>query len=159
MINFIKQCEVNLPNQHPVGMTFCYPGGDNDALFNSPADWISPSNRTPESPLTADGRKVMLWDSDHLPYLRRDRAWVWKSFTRGLNPIFMDPVEMPQWESVRQAMGMTLAYANRMDLAGMTPRGELTSTGYCLAKPGAESIPCMRHSRFRSWNRCASFAG
>ena len=140
MINFIKQCEVNLPNQHPVGMTFCYPGGDNDALFNSPADWISPSNRTPESPLTADGRKVMLWDSDHLPYLRRDRAWVWKSFTRGLNPIFMDPVEMPQWESVRQAMGMTLAYANRMDLAGMTPRGELTSTGYCLAKPGAEYL-------------------
>ena len=28
----------------------------------------------------------------------------------------------------------------RMDLAGMTPRGELTSTGYCLAKPGAEYL-------------------
>jgi hypothetical protein len=83
---------------------------------------------------------VMIWDSDHLPYLRRDRAWVWKSFTRGLNPIFMDPVEMPQWESVRQAMGMTLTYANRMNMAAATPRSELSSSGYCLANPGEEYL-------------------
>jgi len=140
MIKFIKDCEAGLPKQHPVGMTFCYPGGDNDALFNSPADWVSPSNRTPQSPLTGDGRKVMIWDSDHLPYLRRDRAWVWKSFTRGLNPIFMDPVEMPRWESVRQAMGMTRAYANRMDMAAATPHGELSSSEYCLANPGEEYL-------------------
>jgi hypothetical protein len=140
MINFIKRCEADLPKQHPVGMTFCYPGGDNAELFASPADWISPSNDTPQQPIAGDGRKVIISDTDHLPRLRRDRAWVWKSFTRGLNPIFMDPVELPQWEPIRQAMGMTLAYAKRMDLAAMSPRGELASSGYCLAKPGQEYL-------------------
>lgn len=155
MINFIKRCETGLPKRHPVGMTFSHRGGNNNVLFNSPADWISPSTRTPENPPAADGRKVIVWDSDHLPYLRRDRAWVWKSFARGLNPIFMDSVEMPRWESVRQAMGMTLAYANRMDLAAVRPHGELASSGYCLAKPGEEyliyaplEIPWLESKRF-----------
>ncbi|HEU0209496.1 MAG TPA: hypothetical protein VFQ78_11015 [Candidatus Udaeobacter sp.] len=140
MIKFIKECEATLPKQHPVGMTFCHPGGTNEALFDSPADWISPSNRDPETPSVGDGRKVIILDSDHLPYLRRGRAWVWKSFTDGLNPIFMDPVEMGRWESVRQAMGMTLAYAKRMNLAAATPHGELSSSGFCLANPGEEYL-------------------
>ncbi|MCB0086031.1 MAG: hypothetical protein KDE47_34060, partial [Caldilineaceae bacterium] len=32
--------------------------------------------------------------------------------------------------------GQTLQYARRIDLRQMTPRGELASTGYALAKPG-----------------------
>lgn len=42
MINFIKDYEATLPQQHPVGMTVEYPNGSNSELFNSPADWISP---------------------------------------------------------------------------------------------------------------------
>ena len=40
----------------------------------------------------------------------------------------------------RRAMGHTLAYANRMNLATMTPRDNLASSGYCLANPGEEYL-------------------
>ena len=37
-------------------------------------------------------------------------------------------------------MGTTLAYANRMDLSAMRPRGDLATSGYCLANPGKEYL-------------------
>lgn len=40
-------------------------------------------------------------------------------------------------------MGYTLTYAQRINLAAMTPRPDLCSTGYCLANPvasGAEYL-------------------
>ena len=40
----------------------------------------------------------------------------------------------------RPAMGHTRAYAERMNLAAMTPRNELSSTEYCLASPGKEYL-------------------
>jgi hypothetical protein len=141
MINFLKRYEAGQPKQHPVGMTFC---GETVDLFDSPADWVSPGCSQQKdyckNPPPADGRKVIISDTDHLFGVGGDRAWVWKSFTRGLNPIFMDPLEMPQWEPVRQAMGLTLAYANRMDLSAMRPRGDLATSGYCLANPGKEYL-------------------
>ena len=147
MIDVIKRYEAGQPKQHPVGMTFCYPGGANADLFASPADWISPNSTRQddycENPPAGDGRKVIVSDTDHLWGVGGDRAWVWKSFTRGLNPIFMDPVDMPRWESVRQAMGMTLTYANRMNTSTMGPRADLASSGYCLANPGEEYLVYM----------------
>ena len=50
------------------------------------------------NPPPADGRKVILTDTDHLWGVGGDVAWVWKSFLRGLNPLFMDPYE----QKVRQ---------------------------------------------------------
>lgn len=147
MIDFIKRCEAGEQKQHPVGMTFCYPGGENADLLGGPADWISPNSTKQadycENPPVGDGRKVIVSDTDHLWGVGGDRAWVWKSFTRGLNPIFMDPVDMPKWESVRQAMGMTLAYANRMNMSNMRSREDLASSGYCLANPGEEYLIYM----------------
>ena len=144
MINFIKSCEANQPKQHPVGMTPCFPGSDNARLFASPADWISPNNSGKDDycddPPAADSRKVIITDTDHLCGVFCKGAWVWKSFTRGLNPIFMDPTWIPKWEPTRRTMGMTLAYANRMDLSSMRPRGDLASSGYCLANPGKEYL-------------------
>ena len=159
MINFVKRCEADQPKQHPVGMTFCFPGGENADLFDSPADWISPTRTKKddycENPPAGDGRKVVISDTDHLWGVGGDRAWVWKSFTRGLNPIFMDPIEMPRWESVRQTMGMTLAYANRMNLVAMKPHGEIASSRYCLVNPGEEylvyvplEVPWLENRRF-----------
>ena len=159
MINFLKRCEAEQPMQHPVGMTFAYRGGTNADLFDSPADWISPNSTRKddyrENPPAADGRKVIVSDTDHLWGMGGNRAWVWKSFTRGLNPIFMDALVMPQCESIRQAMGMTLAYANRMNLSSMRPRGDLASSGYCLANPGEEylvylplEVPWLESRRF-----------
>jgi Putative collagen-binding domain of a collagenase len=37
-------------------------------------------------------------------------------------------------------MGNTLTYANKMNLAAMTSRGDLASTSYALARPGSEYL-------------------
>ena len=47
IINLVKEMESKLPKQHPVGMTYQFAKkpehkGTNQALFDSPADWISP---------------------------------------------------------------------------------------------------------------------
>jgi hypothetical protein len=155
MIQYVKRYEAGKPKQHPVGMTALWPAGKNVDLFASSADWISPNGKTTD-PLAADGSKVILEDTDHLCGLCGDQAWVWKSFTRGLNPLFMDPydgawpddwvasmVNDPRWEQIRTNLGYTLTYAARLNLVAMRPHGELASTGYCLANPvsqGAEYL-------------------
>ena len=148
LINFIKDYEATKPYQHPVGMTVEYFGGDNEKLLQSAADWISP-NGPLYDPMTGDGRKVILHDTDHLCGICGDRRWVWMAFTRGLNPIFMDgydgagygvggagfAFDDPTWVSLRQNLGYTRAFASRMNLAAMTPQNALASSGYCLAQP------------------------
>jgi hypothetical protein len=70
-----------------------------------------------------------------------DRTWVWKSFLRGLNPIYMDDLGADsKKEHARRAMGDTLTYAKRMGLESMAPREDLASTTYCLANPGVEYL-------------------
>jgi hypothetical protein len=148
MINYIKTYEASQAKQHPVGMTFLYPGGSNTDLFNSPADWISP-NGDINNPPVATGSKVILADTDHLCGICGNRQWTWKSFTRGENPIFMDPYgpestgrgtpggydpNNPNDVSLRLNLGYIRSYAARMNLAAMTPTSNtsLCSTGYCL---------------------------
>jgi len=159
MIDFIHACEKTRPKQHPVGMTFQYKGGRNRVLFDSPAEWVSPNPSTDvpkghnyrDNPPPADGRKVILTDTDHLWGIGGDYRWVWKSLLRGLNPIFMDPYDgqvlgqrhPENWPALRAAMGHALRLARRVNLAAMTPQGKLASTGYCLAnaaKTGAEYL-------------------
>lgn len=182
LINFIKETESKMAKQHPVGMTH---RGDkkmtNQILFDSPADWISP-NYSPypwklsdstvttsfkEDPPQADGTKVVINDTDHLWGHGGNHKWVWKSFLRGLNPIFMDPWEplpgrknddkaqgwlyhidgvtkddrdYPDWDLIRRNMGYTRDYAKKINLAKMFPHSELTSTTYCLADRGEEYL-------------------
>ena len=154
MISFIKDYEKQLAKQHPVGMTFQYKGGSNDILMKSPADWISPNNEGGyrDNPPPSDGSKVIVTDTDHLWGIGGNQAWVWKSFTRGLNPIFMDIYEgrvlagksgkfKPGWvEPIRKSMGYTLMFANRMNLIAMIPEPELASSTYCLANRGIEYL-------------------
>jgi hypothetical protein len=151
MIRFIKQYEKTQPKQHPVGMTFQYKGGSNETLMNSPADWISPNNEGGyrDNPPVGDGAKVIVTDTDHLWGIGGNSTWVWKSFLRGLNPIFMDPYDgvvlshgfgKDECEPIRKALGQTLHWSRRVDLAAMTPRPGLTSSKYCLANPGAEYL-------------------
>jgi hypothetical protein len=142
-IEFIHEYEKKKPNQHPVGMTFQWKGGTNRDLFESPADWISPNREGGyrDNPPAADGRKVILNDTDHLWGIGGNQPWVWKSFLRGHNPIFMDPYDGvvlgnrfdPQWDPIRKSLGYTLRLANQMNLATMTPRNSLATSGYCLA--------------------------
>jgi hypothetical protein len=163
MIDLLHQHEAAKEMQHPVGMTVQWPadasGADGD-LFASPAEWVCPGpgqGSAPawtDDPPPADGRKVVISDSGHLWPLPGDdqaeavRRWVWKSFLRGHNPIFADPyldVRTGQrldhaWDPVRGAMGLTRLWADRTDLAALEPHGDLASTGYCLAAPGAEYV-------------------
>ena len=144
----------------------------NESLFVSPAEAISPgvedvSEDYCQNPPASDGRKVILADTDHLGGFWGTSQWAWKSFMRGLNPIFMDfwgemrnmgayedeahPVSnlfgrqqymLPKnWgEPVRTALGQTRMFAERIDLVHALPSGNLSSTGYCLAVPGKEYL-------------------
>lgn len=153
MVRYVKSYEAAKPRQHAVGMTAFDSGraGSMEALWVSPADWISPQNDGTagdfrSDPPAADGRKVMISDTDHLWGVGGDRVWVWKSFTRGFHTIYMDPITKPDgaveplWKEARKAMGLTLGCANKMNLAKMIPRSDLASTRYCLANPGHEYL-------------------
>jgi hypothetical protein len=157
-IRFIHDLERRLPRQHPVGMTFQHSRisrerGSNTNLFRSSADWISPdpaagSYNYRNNPPSADGRKVILSDTDHLWGIGGDVSWAWKSFVRGLHPIFMDPYRQgvllggapAKWESLRRALGVIRRLADRVDLAGMVPEPALASSGFCLAHASREWI-------------------
>lgn len=158
MIRFVKEHEATKAKQHPIGMTFQYQGGSNQTLFHSPADWISPNPDATdgysyqENPPPADGSKVILADTDHLWGIGGNQGWVWKSFCRGLNPLFMDPYLHetfyarpmagldPNWDPVRNSLGHTRRYAERMDVARAKPSEEIASSGCCLAVPGEEYL-------------------
>jgi Family of unknown function (DUF6298) len=170
VIDFLKRYEAQMGYaRHPVGMTMQYPVRDqskvNDVLFDGPADWISPGFDDVDSPMqnsrwytdppANDGTKVIISDTDHYSPMKSDALWAWKSFLRGHNPILYDlgivtGVNPPDpfsgnpsfasLEPARHAMGDTLRFAREIDLAGMEPRGDLSSTGYALANPGEEYL-------------------
>ena len=182
VINTVKQYQQQMGyTQHPIGMTMQFPVPEqtkvNDPLFNSPADWISPGyddeifsagghpmapgsppSRWFDNPPAADGKKVIITDTDHFAPGSGDALWAWKSFVRGHHPILMDfgiilgvnppdpSVESPgvppyaAFEAARYAMGDTLSYAQKMNLIDMQPDGDLSSTGFALANPGEEYL-------------------
>ena len=172
MIQFIHEYEKTKPKQSPVVMTAMWdgeddPAKDNAALFASPAEAIAPGRgiwgEYKGDPPPSDGSKIIFNDTDHLWGTGGNVEWVWKSFLRGLNPIFMDPIEDPKYEPVRRALGQTLAVANQINLATMFPKKDLASTGYCLANPGVKYLvylPEDSHwleSRIRSWMESTYF--
>ncbi len=155
MINYIKSYEASKAKQHPVGMTATWPNYSGTDLTNSPADWISLGsnvNINTYVPPAATGSKVILADTDHLCGICGNRQWVWKSFTRGENPIFMDvydpattsrgmPLDPTGNEAdIRNNLGYTRSYASRINLVDMLPQPDLCSTGYCLVKTGVEYL-------------------
>jgi hypothetical protein len=182
VIDVVKQYEEQQGyDKHPIGMTMQWPVAAqtkvNDPLYESRAEWISPgyddeifagggfpmAPGAPQSrwyvdPPPADGRKVVITDTDHYAPGKGDAMWVWKSFVRGHHPILMDfgildGVNPPDptagnpgvppynaFEPARYAMGDTLRFAERMNLIKMVPRGDLASTGYALANPGEEYL-------------------
>lgn len=159
VIRFVKEEGRRRGRERPVGMTFQYRGGKNDDLFASPADWISPNPEGGfrDDPPPNDGRKVVLNDTDHLWGEGGNPVWVWKTFTRGHCPLFMDrivelsqkvvtwagraPVEdIPGSEEIRRAMGVTARVAGEVALEKMLPLPELSSSGFSLAYTGHEYI-------------------
>jgi hypothetical protein len=179
VITLVKQYEQQMGyDKHPIGMTMQFPVAEqtrvNVPLFDGPADWVSPGyddeifaggghpmapgsppSRWFDDPPPADGRKVVITDTDHYAPGQGDALWAWKSFLRGHYPVLMDfgliggvnppdPASEEQsyesFEAARHAMGDTLRYAQRMSLIAAEPRGDLSSTGYALANPGEEYL-------------------
>ncbi len=109
--------------------------------------------------------KVNINDSDHSYFgmwndtPQVNRNYVWENFANGSQVLFMDPYliywtsgnrnlcQTPvngvcsapdaRWNNLRDNLGYTLTYANKMDLAKMTPHGSLSSTTFCLAQTPA----------------------
>ncbi|MFN2109745.1 MAG: DUF6298 domain-containing protein [Anaerolineae bacterium] len=179
IVDFVHAYERGKAKQHPAGITSGTPWFRNAPLLTGSNDWFSPVSQpnwwdrpgTPRvqdyqnDPPPADGRKVVVPDTDHLWGHGGNPKWVWKCFVRGHNPIFMDPWQglylgateaiapwsftggiskdwrdYPDWEPTRRAMGDTRRYAEKMNLVAMTPRPDLCSTRYCLANPGEEYL-------------------
>ena len=182
---YIKEYEATLPRQHPVGITAEGGDQDNAELFHTCADWISPSNgRLYEyryNPPPADGSKVVVNDTDHLWGHGCEVGWIWKSFTRGHNLLFMDPWEpIPDdldwwqegdvsknqryyhgWDAVRRNLGYTRRYARRMSLATCRPAPELCTSGFCLADPGHEYLcffPAGGHEGIDMWDAPGTYS-
>lgn len=143
MVRVVHRYERTKPKRHPVGMTFQNARGTNATLYSSPAQWVSPAGGEPflDNPPIADGKRVSLSDTDHLCGICGDVHFPWTHFTRGHNPIFMDPMDSdPQREAIRWGLGQTRHYALRMDLAASRPRPDLASTRFCLAVPGSQYL-------------------
>ncbi len=150
MINVVREYEKGLPKQHLIGMT----GAPipNEPLFSSPADWISPLSREDYimDPPAANGDKVIIVDTDHGVPFGTDVSWPWRCFTRGQHFIVMDPYKdarvgspkdpVEEWGEIRKQMGYVRLWAEKIDLANMTPHNELARKGYCLANPGTEYL-------------------
>jgi len=147
VVETLREHQRTKPQQHPIGITGH--GAERLAsMLASPADWISPGRNDGfgDDPPAWDGKKVSLLDTDHVWGVGGNGAWVWKSLVRGHNPLFMDPYDGavlgkrfdPQWEPIRRNLGYARRYAERMNLAAMTPRSDLASTKYCLANPAKQ---------------------
>jgi hypothetical protein len=145
MVSFLKKL-----TEKPVGITYCGVTVDAD-LPNTNADWISPQTRL--DPPAADGKKVILSDTDHSDPMTKGvvwkdmQHWIWKAFTRGHNILLMDgeleEVGTEDLPKARWACGDALSYADRMNLTGMIPQDGGTypaSTGYCLHQTGSEYL-------------------
>jgi hypothetical protein len=180
VIGLVKRHEAEMGyDRHPIGITMQFPVAKqievNAPLLASQADWISPGyddeafaggghpmapgappSRWLADPPAADGRKVVVSDTDHYAPGRGDALWAWKSFLRGHHPILMDmgliggvdppdpsaggPMSYAAFEPARHAMSDTRRFAERINLLGMPPHNDLSSTGYALANPGQEYL-------------------
>jgi hypothetical protein len=118
--------------------------------------------------------KVNINDSDHSYFgmwndtVEQNRAYVWENFLRGNQVLFMDPYEIyypresrnlcvlpvkgicsapdPRWDNFRDNMGYTRAYANRVNLSALAPRGKLFSNGYGFANASTSNAEYLGYT-------------
>ena len=164
MVSYVKEYEASKPKQHMVGKTAAASGVENEYLFVSDADWITvEDNKTHDyryNPPAADGRKIVIADTDHSWGHGGTYIWAWKTFLSGMHPIFMDPWEpvpgrtipgypgtpelnrrdYAEWGRLRKNLGYILSYAERIDLNHCVPRKDVAYGHYCLAWEGEQYL-------------------
>jgi hypothetical protein len=166
LIAVTRACEAGKPFQHPIGFGAMDSTADtvlldSDADWIAPGARISPTITCGRG---RPARKVNINDSDHSYWEiwkdspQANRNYFWINFTQGNQAMFMDPyvVHYPRekrnlspspvhgispgpdarWDQMRKTMGLIRDYADRMNLAAMTPQASLSSTGHALAGAG-----------------------
>jgi Putative collagen-binding domain of a collagenase len=176
LIAHVRSYESGKPLQHPIGYAVLADSTDtiiynSDADWVAPGTKISPAatygTGTPR-------RKVNINDSDHSYFgmwndtAEQNRAFVWKNFLNGNQVLFMDPyltyyprenrnlclspvhgicsAPDPRWDNFRDNLGYARRYANRMNLAAMTPQGKLFSNRYGLANAIAKNAEYLGYT-------------
>lgn len=109
--------------------------------------------------------KVNVNDSDHSYFglwndpPQKNRNYLWENFANGNQVLFMDPYLLyyprqnrnrclapvrgigtqpdPRYENLRNNLGHLLRCSQKLNLANVTARGSLSSTGFCLAQTPA----------------------
>ena len=163
LISLARSYETAKPLQHPIGYGVLADNNDatilnSDADWIAPAARISPTTSCGGGHPAC---KVNINDSDHSYFgmwndsQQANRNYFWINFTQGNQTLFMDPYVVfyprekrnlcpdpvhgigsapdPRWDNVRDTMGHIRSYANRMNLAAMAARKDLSSTGHALA--------------------------
>lgn len=145
---------------HLIGMGSGNVGGfdDSSTLLATGADFVCPALQ-----VTSAGIKPIIHDSDHC--LSYDDAklpiWPFRALCRGAYAWLMDgwyevregqytPTGTisgrvgtgldPSFTIARYALGDARGYAERLNLKLCVPHGELSSTGLCIANPGAQYL-------------------
>jgi hypothetical protein len=173
LIALARSYEAGKPVQHPIGYGVLEDNNDatilnSDADWIAPAVRISPTTSCGSGHPRC---KVNINDSDHSYFgmwndsPRTNRTYFWTNFTNGNQTLFMDPYVVyyprerrnlcpspvngissrpdPRWDHVRATMGYIRDYADRMNLAAMTPEGNHTSTGHALASTNSPSAELL----------------
>jgi len=163
LLSLTRAYEAGKPLQHPIGFGVLADNNDgtilnSDADWIAPAAKISPTRSCGRGHPAC---KVNINDSDHSYFgmwndsAQVNRNFFWLNFTQGNQTLFMDPYVVfyprenrnlspspghgigagpdPRWDNVRDTMGYIRGYAERLDLAAVAPRGDLSSTKHALA--------------------------
>ena len=158
MMNTIRQHEATKPKKHLVWLTTQSWSTNDNWMWNSTADVVSPTGieyyNSPTEPYiinppVANGPKAVILDTDHFLGRSTPTDWsrmIWKAFFRGYNPIVMDPyIYHPTWKlepDLLPAASRTMIYAKKMNMANIVPSNNVNdcSTIYCLRNPGKEYL-------------------
>jgi hypothetical protein len=163
LISLTRAYEGGKRLQHPIGFGVLADNNDatilnSDADWIAPAARISPTHSCGSGNPAC---KVNINDSDHSYFgmwndsPQANRNFFWINFTQGNQTLFMDPYVVfyprekrnlcpapihgigsapdPRWDNVRDTMGYIRDDAERMNLAAMSSRGDLSSTKHVLA--------------------------
>lgn len=165
VVRQIREAEAGVDRRH---LVYLSPGGRNRAgkwsplpkpfFFEGPGDVTAVTRswdrRYFGDPPVEDAGRPLFMDMDHVAATvndgdndwNNDPATPWKLFTRGYHVCVYDSDywepgdHRDAWGRTRRSCGATVALANRIDLARLSPRPALASTGYCLAEPGREYV-------------------
>ena len=175
MIDFVRHQLETRGKFAPVGMSYQYRNGNNNVLFASKADWISPGGQPGfyrSNPEAADGEKIVIADTDHIAGSSLlDPLWPYKGLLRGLNLLYMDRYRGPASVSstelhaatpIRANLGIARLLADSLDIADALPNPALASSRYALQaddwllvlSPGADllEVDLRRTMGPLSWN-------